>query len=412
MKKTIVSLMLVGMMMALPVTAQISGGSGGGISGAQYWKLVGTQLRPINALWSVQMGSFPTGFTNFSTSSVFAKGDIIVAPSSTAWTNLAVGTNGYCLKASSTSPTGLEWGICSASVATATTTINGVAGPDFTFNVIGNNGFSISTSTGIVSFSQATSSATQSGFLSSTDWGIFNAKENAISWPIPVASTSLVAGTGLDLDTNTINTDFSEFGTISALASGDYFPVWQDVAGDEKKISWDSLMKDITYVDNGFTGLLKATSGQLATSTPGVDYVATSTGDWAGTWQGQSSSSFITKATNYHYIQWTASYTSSTQTWFTPMFTFPRAATITRVIENSTSTGNNLTYNLYYSTTNVPKESMYKVFSSDRTLAATSAPTSTTVFSSSTPAAMSGLWIYQEKASSTDLNITIEWIEQ
>ena len=124
-----------------------------------------------------------------------------------------------------------------------------------------------------------------------------------------------------------------------------------------------------------------------------------------------NSSEVITKATNKKYIQWTASYSTSTQTWFTPIFTFPNSATITRVLENSTSTGNNLTYNLYYSTSNTPKASMFKVFSADRTLTALSAPTSTTTFASSTPAAMSGLWIDQYNASSTDLNITIEWIE-
>ena len=124
-----------------------------------------------------------------------------------------------------------------------------------------------------------------------------------------------------------------------------------------------------------------------------------------------NSSQVITKATNKKYIQWSASYSTSTQTWFTPIFTFPNSATITKVLENSTSTGNNLTYNLYYSTSNTPKASMFKVFSADRTLTALSAPTSTTTFASSTPAAMSGLWIDQYNASSTDLNITIEWIE-
>ena len=31
------------------VEAQISGGTGGGIGSAQFWKLVGTQLQPVNS---------------------------------------------------------------------------------------------------------------------------------------------------------------------------------------------------------------------------------------------------------------------------------------------------------------------------------------------------------------------------
>lgn len=59
----------------------------------------------------------------------------------------------------------------------ATTTINGVSGPTFTFNILGNNGLSYSTSTGIVSLTQSTSTASQSGFLSSADWTTFNNKQ-------------------------------------------------------------------------------------------------------------------------------------------------------------------------------------------------------------------------------------------
>jgi trimeric autotransporter adhesin len=61
----------------------------------------------------------------------------------------------------------------------ATTTILGVNGPTFTFNVSGNNGLSYSTSSQTITLTQATATASQSGFLSSGDWTTFNNKLSA-----------------------------------------------------------------------------------------------------------------------------------------------------------------------------------------------------------------------------------------
>jgi hypothetical protein len=64
----------------------------------------------------------------------------------------------------------------SASSGVATTTINGVSGPTFTFNIAGTNGLSYSTSTGVVTLTQATSTDSVAGFLSAADHTTFNAK--------------------------------------------------------------------------------------------------------------------------------------------------------------------------------------------------------------------------------------------
>jgi hypothetical protein len=43
----------------------------------------------------------------------------------------------------------------------------------------------------------------------------------------------------------------------------------------------------------GLSGLIKATAGVLGNAISGTDYIATTTGDWLGTWQSNSPSSFL-----------------------------------------------------------------------------------------------------------------------
>ncbi len=108
-------------------------------------------------------------------------------------------------------------------------------------------------------------------------------------------------------------------------------------------------------------------------------------------------------------IQWTESDTSSTNAYFIPIFTFNTTSTITSIWENSpSSTSNTFSYNLFYSPNNISSSSMYKVFSSDRTVGGTlTGPTSTTSFASSTPGAGSSLWLYSYNASTTATTLTI-----
>lgn len=113
-KKTAVILSILGLSLLSisPANAQIGP--------TQYWKLVGTVLQPINGTWSVLTGAFFTGNTGTATTTPIAKGDLIVASSSTSWTNLAVGNSGYCLISSSTSASKLDWAPCSSSAGLAT----------------------------------------------------------------------------------------------------------------------------------------------------------------------------------------------------------------------------------------------------------------------------------------------------
>lgn len=54
----------------------------------------------------------------------------------------------------------------------------------------GASGLQISSSSGIWTFSQTTSSVSTNGFLSSADWGVFNAKQSALTFPLAAASTT------------------------------------------------------------------------------------------------------------------------------------------------------------------------------------------------------------------------------
>lgn len=111
-------------------------------------------------------------------------------------------------------------------------------------------------------------------------------------------------------------------------------------------------------------------------------------------------------------IQWSASFATSTSSYYDPIFVFDSTSTILKVYENSTSTGNTLTYNLYYGSSNLPKAGMTKVFSSDRTIGPLAAPQQTTTFAASTPCAGCALFIDQTNASSTLTTITIYYEEQ
>lgn len=93
---------------------------------------------------------------------------------------------------------------CSADTGTgsgATTTINGVIGPDFTFNILGTNGLSYSSSTGVLSLTQATSTSGQSGFLSSADWTTFNSKVSS-STPFSAGRIPYATSTNAITDSN------------------------------------------------------------------------------------------------------------------------------------------------------------------------------------------------------------------
>lgn len=67
-----------------------------------------------------------------------------------------------------------------SSGAFTTTTINGASFTAYTFATSGSSNISISTSSGVITWTQPTSTASVSGYLSSADWTLFNAKQNSL----------------------------------------------------------------------------------------------------------------------------------------------------------------------------------------------------------------------------------------
>ncbi|HEV7449661.1 MAG TPA: polymer-forming cytoskeletal protein, partial [Candidatus Paceibacterota bacterium] len=64
------------------------------------------------------------------------------------------------------------------------------------------------------------------------------------------------------------------------------------VAGDANIVGNFSVGADTT-LNTSFSGVLKATAGLVSVATPGTDYVADTSGDWQGTFDGQSSSYYL-----------------------------------------------------------------------------------------------------------------------
>jgi hypothetical protein len=199
-KAILVGGIVAGMLAASAASAQIGGG---GVGGPQFWKLVGTTLQPVVSTWNVLLGAFFSSSTNTGFITSQAKGDLIVASSTTNWANLAVGSNGKVLTASSTAVLGVSW---ETPAAGGITSFNGSTSSTQTLATAGaTGGFSWSTSNGVHTLTITTSSGSTTGLLTNTDWNTFNDKQSTISFPIPVASTSLVATSPLALTVNTLS---------------------------------------------------------------------------------------------------------------------------------------------------------------------------------------------------------------
>lgn len=128
---------------------------------------------------------------------------------------------GQCLQ-TQTVGTHLVWtvGTCgSGGGSSATTTINGVSGPIFTFNTSSTGSdFTISTSTGIINFNLPTASASNRGALSSADWTTFNGKQPAGSYITALTGDGTASGPGSSaLTLATVNANIGTFGTSSTI---------------------------------------------------------------------------------------------------------------------------------------------------------------------------------------------------
>ena len=156
----------------------LKGNGTGGIQSA----LVGTDYQAA--------GSYQTLDSDLTTIAglTVAKGDVMIGSASPAWTNLAVGTNGYVLMASTTATNGLSW------MATSTLGISGAGGVT---SLTANYPLSVDTGTGAVTISTVATSSLSllvGSFASSniSQWTNNSGYWNLASATIPVAN----GGTG------------------------------------------------------------------------------------------------------------------------------------------------------------------------------------------------------------------------
>jgi hypothetical protein len=258
--------------------------------------------------------------------------------------------------------------------ATATTTINGVNGPTFTFNVSGNNGLSYSTSTGVVTITQATSTASQSGFLSSTDWSTFNAKESAISagttaqyWrgdkSFQTLNQAAVAGL-----TTTDNVTHAGISVTNATSSGTL-----------------GVPKDKTLAIAGQV-TVKTTTSTLNFHDGTAERVLNPEKCFAPSW-------IIENPTAAEDI---------------PIMIFNATSTITKVKAVNKTSGDTITFNLGYGSSRATAtSSLTNVFSSNQTVTATTTVSSLSLTGTLTPGTNNILRFYTTAASTSQFTLDV-----
>ncbi len=116
-----------------------------------------------------------------------------------------------------------QWNNNSGYLTSAITSLNGlVASSQFFATSSSGSGFDLTSSVSTHTLRIGTASGSNTGLLTSTDWNTFNNKQNAISFPIPVASTSLSASFPLNLSGNVLSIPTSTSATSGYLSAGDW----------------------------------------------------------------------------------------------------------------------------------------------------------------------------------------------
>ena len=178
------------------------------------------------------------------------KGEILVGDGSGDPTALSVGTDGYVLKANSSTATGLQW----AAESGGGGSVNSVSA---TAPIVSSGG-----STPSISITGATTSA--AGSMSSSDKSKLDGiADNANNYSLPTASGSTLGGikvgTNLSIDGNGV---LSASASSSSVTASDINAAFPDngnlILGDANSTSGDDALK-LYY--NGFTGIITSDGG-------------------------------------------------------------------------------------------------------------------------------------------------------
>jgi hypothetical protein len=318
----------------------------------------------------------------------------------------------------------------------ATTTILGVNGPAFIFNVLGNNGLSYSTSTGIISLTQATSSASQAGFLSSADWTTFNNKQAAITGGATTITTSDLTANRALMSTGSgkvavSTTTAAELGFVNGVTSA----IQTQLNAKEGTITAGTSAQ-YWRGDKSFQTLNQAAvAGLTTTDSPTFTGVSVTNATSSGTLgvpkdktlaiSGQvsvNSSSAASSASTLKFHDGTAERVLNPEKCFAPswvienptatedipIMVFNNTSTITKVKAVNKTTGDTLTFNIGYGPSRATAtSSLPKLFTSNQTVTATTTISSLTINSSSTPNNGDILRFYITAASTSQLTLDV-----
>lgn len=368
-------------------------------------------------------------------------GTLLIGSSTTAYRNFATGTPGYVLTATGTAPY-LIWAQTSSGATFTTTTINGLSDTSYTFNVAGDNGLSYSTSTGVITLTQATSSASQSGFLSSTDWSTFNNKQATIS----AGSNIVITGTSVAVTSTPSFASLGVTGNASINGTNSYFTVGTSTPGLGQITlrasgvgTHDFFIQDNSTPTNfiGFTAYNPSAykNPLVQAGDAGIHFSTTTNGFFIAPYSASASglrmatsgvvsvnsSEVITKATNSKSEKFIAIYSTSTTVWNDIIGPLETTSTVYKVIVGVKD--GSVTGNIYYSTSQTAAtSSAYKLFSTDQTFnstttghcyttGATSTSCTGSINASSTPGLNNWFRFYAYNASTSQLTAKVFYTE-
>lgn len=216
-------------------------------------------------------------------------------------------------------------------------------------------------------FSMPTSTGSQNGFLTSTDWNTFNTK---------ITTSSLSVAGGLLTYNNTTGVFNNSANYVSSTVAG-------------TGIGISGATGSVTITNNGVQSLVAGTSTIISNAT--------------GT---------VTISSQLGLAQGIFSYSTSTSIWDDAIWIPRVASTITNISCVNQAAGDTVTLNFYYGASrNTSTSTAFKTFTSDQTLTSTSTPTNFTINASSTPGANQPVRMVASSASSTETSCSLYYKE-